>query len=88
MKQANIGYANVEETAVLFKMCCSILFMHGKIQFVFTSASKYIQNKMYLERFCFLFVVIILNVIKGKLKQIESYKHHLSPLNYRSAIFI
>ena len=30
MKQANIGYANVEETAVLFKMCCSILFMHGK----------------------------------------------------------
>ena len=44
-------------------------FVHAwKIQFVFTSASKYIQNKMNLERFCFLLVVIILNVIKGKLK--------------------
>ena len=58
----------MEETAVLFKMCCSILFMHGKIQFVFTSASKYIQNKMHLERFCFLLIVFILNVIEGKLK--------------------
>ena len=68
MKQANIGYANVEETAVLFKMCCSILFMHGKIQFVFTIAYKYIKNKMHLESFWFLIVLFILNVIKGKLK--------------------
>ena len=68
IKHVNIGYANVEETAVLSKMCCSILFMHGKIQFVFSSAYKYIENKMHLERFCFLLVVFMQIVIKGKLK--------------------
>ena len=58
----------MEEIAVLFKMCCSILFTHGKYNSFLLVPLNIFKIKMNLERFCFLLVVLILNVIKGKLK--------------------